>query len=141
MRILYSIYFAFPLVILGNQLHEMIILLLIYYPLFILLIWNISRTTKLLIFDLDNQLLIVKNNNVLGQLLRRPVKIEFSGITDFEIEYTTNRNKSKTYNIVYLIGTENKKVLLLKLVALGASKKNGNRFVELVNALISFNKQ
>ena len=132
----YSVYFFLPLLLIGKQLKEYCVLLFFYYPLFVLLIWNISRTSKILIFDLQNKKLTIKNNNVLGALIRKKVKLDFNEIADFEVEYLLNRNKTKSFNQVYLIRENAKKELLIKLAAFGASKINGNKFVELVKLLI-----
>jgi hypothetical protein len=134
--VLYSIYFAFPIILFDKDLSGIYILLILYYSLFILLIWNISRTSKKLIFDFQNNTLSIHNNNILGQFLRKKVDLNFNEITDFEVEYLTNRNKSKTYNQIYVITTRGNKVLLIKLIADGASLRMGNRFVELTKNMI-----
>ena len=69
-------------------------------------------------------------------LIRKKIELNFSEINDFEVEYLTNRNKSKTFNQIYLLRNNSKKILLIKLLSEGASKRIGNKFVELVNALL-----
>jgi len=134
--LLYLIYFILPVLVIGNRFHELFYLLLLYYPLFFLLVWNTTRKTKSLLFDIDKKVLKIKNNNILGMIIRKPLTIKFDDILKFEATYISNKRKGKTFNQIYLVQPDSKKTFLIEIVAEGASLRNGNKFVELVSSLI-----
>jgi hypothetical protein len=135
--ILYTVYFLLPVLVIGQNIRQLYYMLLLYYPLFFLLIWNTTRKTKSIKIDSDNRVLTIKNNNILGMLIRKKETFSFDNVEKFEAEYTTNKRQGKTFNHIFLKPKNvEKKIFLIELVADGASLRNGNKFVEVLNSLI-----
>jgi hypothetical protein len=138
--ILFILYFLLPIMIVGESLKLLVSFILVYYSFFVLFLLNTTKMSHSILIDQSKQMVYIKNNNWLGKIIRKPVKISFSEVNDFLIEYRKIKGTSRRINRIYIETVHLKKISLIDVATEGPSLHNGRKFIEILSVLINLQK-
>lgn len=134
--VLYSLYFALPFFIIKGEMRSQLLLVIIYYLVFTLFLWNNIRLSVKIKIDFVKKQIIHSNSDIIGQFLKKKHVWKATDIKDMYVKYVKSKGFGKAQNYIYLENTNQKKYLFFALPANGASLINGIKFINLFNQLI-----
>ena len=123
--VMYLLFLVLPLALFKDNLLANYPTLILYYVLYMLFIWNVSRTSQCMEINEQSQEIVIKNCDWFGKVVHRKKTIPFHAIKEFEAVFQSGKFGSGGKNLIYLNNQDGKKMVLLEIKSGGAGLQNG----------------
>lgn len=133
--LMYAIFAVLPILIISKNISELLQFAIVYYIFLLLLIWNITRKTKKITFNTENNNLEISNLDYFGMLIRPKQLIPFKDIKIFTYKVEAGRFGKNNRLIIEAELALGKKKYLFDLAYENTDNENGKIAIHCINIL------